>query len=282
MAVTIRGTTRLLGVIGWPVAHSRSPLMQNAAIAAAGLDLAYVALPVPPQALAEALAGLRALGFLGANLTIPHKEAAMPYLAEATQEAQLAGAANTIRVEADGRLAGHNTDIEGITALLRIAGAELAGRRVLVLGCGGAGRAAAAACAREGAADVALLNRTRDRAEALAAAMAAAAPQVRWRPGSLDEIAREAPRAEVVLHMSSAGMKGTPPLALPWSAMDPSAVVFDAVYGVPATLASEAASRGFRAVGGLEMLLHQGAAAFRWWTGVEPDVGAMREALARA
>ena len=168
LARTITGRTRLLAVIGWPIDHSMSPVMQAAAIAAANLDLAYVALPVAPDRLPEALAGLTALGFLGANVTIPHKEAVARLLAELTPQARAAGAVNTIKVTENGTLLGHNTDIGGIVeALSSELGAELTGRHVTIVGCGGAGRAAAFAAAGEGAASLLLTNRDPRRAQPL-------------------------------------------------------------------------------------------------------------------
>ncbi|MGQ9684063.1 MAG: shikimate dehydrogenase family protein, partial [Anaerolineae bacterium] len=154
----IGGHTRLVGVIGWPVAHSRSPAMHNAALSALGLDWCYVPLPVAPADLESALRGLVALGFVGANVTIPHKERAAELVDERTPAAAAIGAVNTITV-AGGRLLGDNTDAPGLLLVLAEAGVEVAGKQVVVLGAGGSARAMAYALGQAGA-RVAVANRT--------------------------------------------------------------------------------------------------------------------------
>ena len=146
----IDGTTKLLGVMGWPVEHSLSPVMQNAAIRAAGINACYVPLPCPPGNLGRAVAGLRALGFAGANVTIPHKQAIIEHLDGLTDESRFTGSVNTLYWQGD-RLMGTTTDAAGAVSNLRQAGVELDGRRVTVLGAGGAARALAFALARGGA-----------------------------------------------------------------------------------------------------------------------------------
>ncbi|RMF36538.1 MAG: shikimate dehydrogenase, partial [Chloroflexi bacterium] len=169
----VDGTTRLVGIIGWPVAHSLSPAMHNTAFAALGLNWAYVPLPVPPGAVEDALRGLKALGFAGANVTIPHKEAVIPYLDEVTPAARAMGAVNTLLVRRENgttRLVGDNTDAIGFLEDLRAAGFDPAGRRCLVLGAGGGARAVVYALAQAGA-HVTLHNRTPRRAQALVQAL---------------------------------------------------------------------------------------------------------------
>ena len=143
----IDGTTKLLGVLGWPVEHSKSPVMHNAAIQAAGLNACYVPLPCPPEALGDVIAGLRGLGFLGANLTIPHKQAVIPHLDGLSEESRFTGSVNTLYWEGD-RLMGTTTDAPGAVLNLREAGIELDGMRVVILGNGGAARALAFVLAR--------------------------------------------------------------------------------------------------------------------------------------
>ncbi|MGC8782131.1 MAG: shikimate dehydrogenase family protein, partial [Anaerolineae bacterium] len=174
----ITGTTRLVGVMGWPVAHSLSPAMHNAAFAALGLDWAYVPLAVPPERLAEAVRGLRALGFAGSNATVPHKPALVPLMDELTPIAAAIGSVNTVIVRPDGSLLGDSTDGYGFLTDLRAHGVEIGAtgcRRALVIGAGGAARAVVFALAEAGAA-VAIINRTIASAEELCRMTTAALP----------------------------------------------------------------------------------------------------------
>jgi shikimate dehydrogenase len=258
--------TTLLGVCGWPVAHSRSPQMHNAALAAAGLaDWRYLRLPLPPELFEETVRALPASGFRGVNVTIPHKEAALAVADTASEAARAIGAANTLTFE-DGGVHADNTDAPGLLAVLP---QPPAGQRALVLGAGGAGRAAAWALASAGA-DVAIWNRTPDRAEALAAEVGARAVE---RPGAFDILVN---CTSVGLHDPEATFK-----ALPLEADELSAgsLVVDMVYRAGGTRLLEAArTRGARVVDGLEILVAQGAASFERWTGLEAPRAAMREA----
>jgi shikimate dehydrogenase len=244
--------------------------MQNAAFAALGLDYLYVPLPVQPGRVGEAVRGLAALGFAGANVTVPHKEAVLAYLDEITPVAQAAASANTLTVRPDGSICGDSTDGAGFLADLRAHGVEPAGREVLLLGAGGAARAVAHALAREGAA-VAVANRTLDRARALCRAVGAAVPGARIAayefPASLAELAA---RATLVVNATSLGLHGGEDL-VPW---DPAVsfrrgqVAYDLVYapGRTAFLALAAAG-GAQTIDGLGMLVQQGARSFETWTG---------------
>lgn len=277
----IDGKTQLLGVMGWPVSHTKSPLMQNAALRAAGINAAYLPLAVAPERLGDALRGLRALGFLGCNLTIPHKLDAMAFLDRLTEPAALIGATNTVRVENDGTLTGHNTDWQGVTLALERDGTRLDGRTVAVVGAGGAGRATAVGCALAGAARVMLLNRTLDRATALAEELGQRLPgaPTRWHAATLDEgCAWE--EVDVVLQMTSLGMNGEGTVPVPVERLPAHCHVLDAVYAPLETAFLKAArDRGLKTTDGLEMLLQQGAAAFEFWLGRKPDVDVMRAAL---
>lgn len=283
--VTINGRTRWVGVMGWPVAHTLSPRMQNAALAAAGIDAVYLPLPVDPDRLADAVRGLRALGAVGANVTIPHKVAVAALMDRLTPEATLIGAVNTVRVEADGSLTGHNTDCSGAVRAVEADGTPIAGRTVAILGAGGAGRGAAVGCALAGAARVVVLNRTADRASALVAELTgrpAMPPAVRWESGALDS-AIDWAGIDVVMQMTSAGMHGEHDLDLgaAWDRLPAHAHVLEAVYHPLETGFLRAArGRGLRATDGLAMLVAQGAAAFEFWFGVAPDMAVMRAALA--
>jgi shikimate dehydrogenase len=279
--------TALAGLIGWPVAHSVSPAMHNAAFAHLGLDWRYVALPVAPEPAArvgEAVRGLRALGFRGANVTVPHKQAVMPHLDRLSPAAQAIGAVNTILVEPDGALAGDNTDAPGFVADLRAYGVEPAGRRVLVLGAGGSANAVTYGLLAAGAAEVAILNRTASRTDALVAQLRGHFPD---RP--VVNLGTEAGGAAVagfdlVVNCTSLGM--TPhvdasplPAAVGWR---PGQVLYDLVYNPPATrLMRDAAAGGARVIGGLGMLVRQGALAFERWTSQAAPVAVM-VAAARA
>jgi shikimate dehydrogenase len=248
--------TALAGVLGHPVAHSRSPAMHNAAFAALGLDWHYVKLPVPPELFDETVRGLPGSGYRGANVTIPHKLAALSLADSASPAARAIGAANTLSFVDNGIVA-DNTDAGGFLAAL---GEPPAGRRALVLGAGGAARAIVFALIDSGIADVQIWNRTHERAQELAAKFGARA------------VARPEP-ADIVVNTTSVGLhEGTLPLdglAAPETAVE-------MVYGQPTRFASWATERGARLVDGLEILVRQGALSFAIWTGVEPPLDVMR------
>ena len=258
--------TTYLGVCGWPVAHSRSPQMHNAALAAVGLpDWRYLRLPLPPELFAEAVRALPAAGFRGVNVTIPHKEAALALADDATDAARAIGAANTVTFE-DGRIAADNTDAPGLLAAI---GEPVAGRAALVLGAGGAGRAAAWALRAAGA-QVAVWNRTPERAQVLAGELGVRAVET-------------GVAADIVVNCTSVGLEGgqDPFKALPVGAdeLGAGSLVVDMVYRAGGTRFLEAArTRGARVVDGLEILVAQGAASFERWTGIEAPREAMREA----
>jgi shikimate dehydrogenase len=258
--------TTYLGVCGWPVAHSRSPQMHNAALAAAGLaDWRYLRLPLPPDLFAETVRALPAAGFRGVNVTIPHKQAALALADHASEAARAIGAANTLTFEA-GAIHADNTDAPGLLAALPFAPA---GRSALVLGAGGAGRAAAWAL-REAGAEVAVWNRTPERATALAAELGLQAVTT-------------ATAAEIVVNCTSVGLDEPEATfkALPLHAdsLGAGSLVVDMVYRDGGTQLLEAArTRGARVVDGLEILIAQGAASFERWTGLEAPREAMRKA----
>ena len=263
--------TTYLGVCGWPVAHSRSPAMHAAALAATGLeDWRYLRLPLPPELFAETVRALPAAGFRGVNVTIPHKQAALALADEASDAAREIGAANTLTFEPSGAIAADNTDARGLLAAL---GEEWqpAGRTALVLGAGGAARAAVWALLRAGAADVAVWNRTPERARALADALGARAVE---RPGS----------AEIVVNCTSVGLADPDATfkALPLQAdrLGAGSCVVDMVYRDGGTRLLEAArTRGADVIDGLEILVAQGAASFERWTGRTAPREAMRAAV---
>jgi shikimate dehydrogenase len=276
-----------LGVLGWPVAHSRSPAMHNAALAALGLhDWRYQRLPVPPHLFAETTRALGAAGFLGANVTIPHKHAALALADVASETARAIGAANTLTFAADGSIAAENTDAPGLIAAL---GSSPRGRRALVLGAGGSARAAVWALLAQGAADVAIWNRTPERAQALAkelGARAVAAPVaaeilVNCTPVGLDGSAA-APggsAAAAGLERSATEAEALNHLGLAFDQIAEYSDVVDLTYNARSTpLLAAARAHGARTVDGLEILVAQGALSLELWTGRQ----APREVMARA
>ncbi len=265
----LSGTTRLAGIIGWPVAHSRSPRLHGFWLDRHGIDGAYVPLPVRPENLVPAVRALRDLGFRGGNVTIPHKEAVVAACDRLEPSAERAGAVNTLIFGDDGTITGANTDGSGFVAGLaqHVPGFSLADGPAVLLGAGGGARAVAAALRDAGCPEVVLLNRTRARAEALAATLGAGVTVGEW--GAADALGR----AALLVNTTSLGMKGQPPLDLALAALPPAAVVADIVY-VPriTALLDAAAARGHRTMGGLPMLLHQARIGFSRWFGVMPEV----------
>ena len=257
-----------LGVAGWPVGHSRSPAMHNAALAALGLDgWRYLKLPLPPELFAETVRALPAAGFRGINATIPHKEAALALASEATPRARAIGAANTLTFHPDtGAIHADNTDAPGLIEAIPASHAP-AGRSALVLGAGGAARAAVHALLEAGAADVAVLNRTRERAERLVADLGGG------------RVVDAPVGAEIIVNATSIGLREFKALPLPADTVDAGSCVVDMVYRVGGTRLLEVAKqRGAIGVDGLEILVAQGAASLERWTGRPAPRDAMRRA----
>jgi shikimate dehydrogenase len=282
-AALVSGTTRVIGIIGDPVSHSLSPRLHNAAFAALGLDYVYVPLPVVAEDVGAAVRGLAALGFRGANVTIPHKGAVIPFLDEVSDDARLAEAVNTITVDG-GVLRGYNTDVEGVRrALAGVAGGTLDGQPALILGAGGAARAAALALSRFGC-RLTIVNRTPAAAERLATLVTAGVPgsRCRWLPLP-DLTESEVRRQRVVANATSLGMGGEGKVpALLADNVTAGQVVFDAVYASGLTdFLVAAQAGGATVVDGLTMLLGQAAEAFSLWTGVPAPLEVMRDAVQR-
>ncbi len=276
----VSARTKLLGIIGHPVGHSLSPRMHNAAFAADGVDYVYVAMDVVPDRLPAAVGGLAALGFVGFNVTMPHKKAILPLLDELDKTARLSGAVNTV-VAGEDRLRGLNTDGSGFVEACGEAGVSLARRRVLILGTGGAAAAIAVAVLGEGASRLYIVNRTIERAEELRAKLSEVAREVEILVGPFDGVDKVAAEAEVLINATYLGMKKRDPLPLPAESLSAEKVVCDAVYlaGAETALIRRAREAGTRTVSGERMLLYQGVQAQRIWTGREPNVKAMSDAL---
>ena len=277
----ITGTTQVIGIIGDPVAHSLSPAIHNAAFAALGLDMVYVPLLVRGADVGAAVEGLSALGLRGANVTVPHKGAVLPYLSWLDDDARLVQAVNTIVVEG-GVLRGYNTDVQGAhAALVAACGDTLRGAPALLLGAGGAARAVALALARLGA-RLTVVNRSGDAAERLAALVTAAVPAAacRWLP--LSELtAAEVMAQRLIVNGTPLGMPGAGKVpALLVDRVSEGQIVFDVVYGHAETdLLRQARRRGATTVDGRTMLVAQAAAAFALWTGLPAPLDVMCEAL---
>ncbi|HYF79182.1 MAG TPA: shikimate dehydrogenase [Symbiobacteriaceae bacterium] len=281
------GHVRQLGLIGYPVGHSVSPAMHNAAFADQRMNCHYAAWAVEPANLKDAVAGIRALGFLGVNVTIPHKEAVIPLLDEVAPTAAQAGAVNTI-VNRGGRLVGYNTDGWGFLSSLEEAGVKLPGLEVVVLGAGGAARAIALGLARSRVARITISNRTPERAERLATDVSKLVADV---PVTAVEALSPEERAALidaglVVNCTPLGMAGADAGLSALSDINllpQQAVVYDTVYTPQETrLLKEARLRGLRAVGGLGMLVHQGACAWEYWFGRRGPVGVMTGAARAA
>ena len=278
-----------LAVCGDPVAHSASPPMHNAALAAAGINLRYTRLHLRAEELTSALPLLHPAGFVGVNVTLPHKTAVLPLLDAIDPLAADLGAVNTVRVEPDGSLRGFNTDGPGFARAVRETfGAELASLRVLVLGAGGgAGRALGIYCASAGSPLVLLANRTAAKAHALAAELnarldsSASVAAIEWKPAALAGAAAE---VDLIVNATSLGLHADSESPLSAEAIPARLLVFDTVYrsGAVTPLVQAAQQAGARATDGLPLLLHQGALSFEHWFGRPAPLEAMRSGLAGA
>jgi shikimate dehydrogenase len=282
-----------LCVFGDPVAHSKSPIFQNAALHASGLEMQYVKIHTRPEELTPALQSLPAAGFIGANITIPHKPAALAIVDEADDYARKAGAVNTIVVEGE-KLIGFNTDGPGLVRALREEFyVDLRDLRVLLLGAGGgAGRAIAVQCAFESCERLVLVNRTFEKAKALAQELSSyfrsdrlVGPAERLEAIPLEERAlrEQLSKSDLVINATSLGMRRIDPPLIPAGLLTANLMVYDTVYaGGKSRLIEQAEAAGARATNGLSMLLHQGALSFEIWFGRAAPLEVMRAALKSA
>jgi shikimate dehydrogenase len=267
---TLTGTSRIAGVMGWPVSHSRSPRLHGYWLRHHGIDGAYIPLPVRPPDFTAALRALPQLGFVGANITVPHKEAALASVDRAQTEARRIGAVNTIVITADGALEGRNTDGFGFLESLRssVSDWQASAGPAVIIGAGGAARAIAVALVDAGAPMVRVVNRTVERAERLAGDIGGPMQVYGW-----DDRARALAEAGLLVNTTTLGMTGGPPLELDLAGLPTSAVVNDVVYApLETALLKAARARGNRVVDGLGMLLHQARPGFAAWFGAEPEV----------
>lgn len=265
------GKAACAGVMGWPVAHSKSPQLHGHWLQRYGVDGAYIPLPVAPDQLVEAVAGLKALGFAGWNVTIPHKQAMLALVDELSPEAQAIGAVNTVIRLDDGRYQGHNTDAFGFMENLRQAQPDFdfQGKSALLLGAGGASRAVVQGLLSAGITQLVIANRSLERAESLAADFRktfAHVPDLACRALAWDMASQAAGDVQLLVNATSLGMQGKPPLDLKLEGLPTSALVTDLVYNPLQTpLLAWASQRGNATVDGLGMLLHQARAGFEAW-----------------
>ena len=284
MISSVSGSTVICGLIGNPVAHSISPAMQNAAFTHAGLDYIYVPFQVRSEALADAVKGMRALNIRGLNVTMPHKVSVIPFLNETDSLAAKIGAVNTI-VNDNGFLKGYNTDAMGFMQVLTDRGFNVAGKKVAVLGAGGVARAITFALADKGA-ELTIINRHQEFDWALNLA-GKITQSFHRQVGALElndeNLAKTVPEAELLVNATSAGM--TPDIdetPVPARFLRQGLIVYDVIYNPLATrLLREAKKTGAQAIGGLDMLVGQGALAFAKWTGQPAPVDIMKEAAIR-
>lgn len=269
---------QLTGVFGCPVDENPTIVLQEAAFRAAGLYFRYLTLLVKPEDLADAFRGLRAMNFRGINLTVPHKVAALQYVDELSREVELIGATNTV-VNDDGRLIAYNTDGKGFVKGIEKAGVRLAGKRVAMLGAGGAARAIAVECALAGVETMTIINRDPAKGESLTALLngktACQAEFVRW-----DGTAR-IPDCDILINATSVGLYPDPSCPdIRYDDIRPGMIVQDVIPNPADTLfLKKARERGATALDGLNMLVYQGAIGFKLWTGVDADESVMRRAL---
>ncbi len=268
----VKGTTRLIGILGDPVAHSLSPAMHNVGFSRYGLDFAYIPLPVKAEKIPQAIESLRIFGFQGANVTTPHKEAVLPFLDEISEESRLIGAVNTI-VNQNGRLFGTTTDPFGFLEGFHKAGGNFTGKTVALLGSGGSARTLAfSLLLKANPARLILLARNPDKARLIAEEIKdklGKTLEVR-ELGEFEGISRD---CQIIVNTSTVGMHPhTEQSIVAASGLHPGQTAYDIVYVPERTrFLADAEAGGLKTVGGLGMLVYQGAASFKLWTGIDPD-----------
>jgi shikimate dehydrogenase len=257
--------------------------MHNAAFKKLKLDCVYIAFDIHPTNLDSATQAIKSLGILGVNVTIPHKERIISFLDETSPEGTLTGAVNTVKNE-DGKLTGYNTDVEGfLMAIKEDLGVIPRGFRILLLGAGGAARAVLTALCMNEASEIYLVNRTIDKARALASEFKKSYKDISIEPYSLedtDSVERSLRTADLLINASSSGMKGVAPIKLQLELLPKDSMIYDLVYKPRETdLLKGAKELGLKAAGGLSMLIYQGAKSFEIWTGEKAPVDVMRKAI---
>ncbi len=277
----IGGRTRVVGLFAHPIKHTGSPAMHNAAFDAVGLDWVYLPFEVRPERLEDAVKGLRALNIAGVNVTIPHKQKVMVYLDEISKEAKLIGAVNTIVVKSD-KLIGKNTDGKGFTSSLKEDGGfDLKGKSIFILGAGGGGRAVGIQSALEGAKRILILDGVGEKAQDLAQAIKSNISDCEAEV--VNSIKEGVKGVDLLVNATPVGMNLKDPLLINSEWLSQETFIFDLIYNPSETrLLKVAKERGCPTLNGMGMLVRQGAASFKLWTGREAPVKVMREALGKA
>ncbi len=281
----ITGKTEVVGLFGYPVRHTASPAFQNAGFEAAGLDWVYLPFEVSPDELGRAIDGAAALGFRGLNLTIPHKQAVIEYLDGLSPEAEIIGAVNTVDIR-DGILKGYNTDGRGfVRSIEEESGLDLAEKKVVVIGAGGAGRGVAVQAALDEASEVCVCDCDENRSRSVVSLIDSRirAGVARFVPSTDSAIEESVRRCELFVDATPLGMKPDDRMSIDPDWLNPASLVYDLVYDPPETrLLRAARQHGCRTQNGLGMLLYQGCIAFEIWTGIPAPVADMRRALEEA
>lgn len=277
------GKTKNIGIIGYPVEHSLSPAMQNAALEAAELDYAYIAMPVEPSQLETAIKGIRALNFRGANVTIPHKQTVIPFLDEISPDAKGMGSVNTI-VNENGKLIGHNTDAAGFIYPLDSLGFYAESKTAVMLGAGGASRAIIWGLAKEKAASISIGVRNAEKAKPIAEYFKNII-EVNVFHWDDPDFQLKVKSADLIVNATPLGMaphvEASPPLD--WDIVSPESVIYDIIYNPQETLfLRNARAKRCHTLNGEGMLIGQGAESFKLWTGISPHLPTMKKALRQA
>ncbi|HHF98991.1 MAG TPA: shikimate dehydrogenase [Candidatus Aerophobetes bacterium] len=277
----ITGKTKIVGIFGFPVSHTLSPLIQNVAFQEAGLDFVYVPFQVKSSDLRKATEAIRVFDIVGVNVTIPHKEGIIDYLDEISEEVKLIGAVNTV-VNKGGKLVGYNTDWMGFLESLREDGVSLKEKKAFLIGAGGAALSLGFALVKEGVKTLFLTNRTYSRAENLARKL----KEIKGDETEIKVVEFEKKEKlasegiDILINATSLGMKEKDPPLIDLTGFPPSLYVYDVIYNRETELLKEAKKLGMRCQGGLGMLIYQGASAFWLWTGKKAPIEKMK-AVAR-
>ncbi len=283
-AIEIKGSIRLVGLIGRKIEYTLSPLMHNTLFHSMQLDYVYLPLPVEPEHLDKAVNALRVFNFAGVNITIPYKEKVLPMLDDVSDEAKRIGAINTINVEENGILKGYNTDVHGfLDSLKEEMDFTPEGVKVVIIGAGGAGRAIAFGCALNNAQRICLIDVDIPHLRSLAKDLNTLenAPDIAILSADDSNISHELASADLVVNATPIGIKPGEGAPISLESVNSGAVVFDAIYALKETGTIRAAREAGvnKAINGLGMLVHQGARAFELWTGYKPDVSLMRRVV---
>ncbi|OGP43307.1 MAG: shikimate dehydrogenase [Deltaproteobacteria bacterium GWD2_42_10] len=283
--MNITSKTKALGIFGHPISHTLSPVMHNAVIKALGLDMAYLPFEVKPSNLKEAINGIKSLGIIGVNITIPHKESVIRFLDDISEEARLVGAVNTI-VYKDRKLVGYNTDGSGYMASLKEElGFNPKSKRIIIIGAGGAARGILAALATQKPKSITVANRTLSRAVSLIKTFKGKFRDTRFEAIDLDNnmLKMSFNSVDLLINTTSVGMKQSKALKIPLETLPKIAIVSDIIYNPLETLLLKKAKKiGLTTHGGLGMLVHQGARSFKLWTGMDAPMNVMRKAALKA